>query len=163
MATTREDAGKFEQGYIDKIAVIWEKENLPISKKIEKSQQVIDSVDKIQWPKGISVLMEEVAINNLKIILYKAEEKAMLAKYGNGKILDTNKILEEIAKGMRKNGGNFGNCYKTRSTHLFFILLVSVEIAIIPAVIVRSNNDKVMSSANPPKADNYPFLCEKVV
>ncbi|MFZ2970802.1 MAG: hypothetical protein WA063_06660 [Minisyncoccia bacterium] len=107
MANEQNETTKFEKEYIDKITAIWRKKDLPILKKIKQSDVVIDSVDKIKWPKGIPVILKEIAINSLKITLLKTEHKAMLTEYGDGEVLDSNKILEEICIGMRRKWWQF--------------------------------------------------------
>ena len=69
------ETSELEKEYLSKITKIWEKRELAISEKIKVSMKVVDSIDKIKWPKKVpSNLVELVRMTLKSILLQEIEE-----------------------------------------------------------------------------------------
>ena len=97
METERTD---FEQEYLDKITKIWGKK-WKIPKKIEKSLKVVDSIDKIKWPKGIPANLSKfirLAEISLKLTLLQAVQDNIMNEFPGIESSDVKKVFLETTE-----------------------------------------------------------------
>ena len=75
------DRTELEKEYLSKIAEIWNGRKLKISEKIKKSLKVVNSIDKIKWPKEIPTNLIEFAKISLRLILLQAVEENLSKEF----------------------------------------------------------------------------------
>ena len=81
MTIMKVERTELEKEYLSKIIEIWNKRKLTISQKIKKSMKVVDSIDKIKWPKEIPANLIKFAEISLKIILLQAVEENLSKEF----------------------------------------------------------------------------------
>ncbi len=68
---------ELEEEYLDKIVRIWRRERLTIPEKIGRSLKVVNSIDKIKWPKRASSNLSELIKISLESTLLRAIEESI--------------------------------------------------------------------------------------
>jgi len=93
-----EERTELEKEYLSKITEIWNKKKLTISQKIKKSMKVVDSIDKIKWPKEIPANLIEFAKVSLEIVLLQEVEENISNEFRGFPNSDVKDIFRDVTR-----------------------------------------------------------------